>query len=119
MSRVSELSEVLHPLAQGSNTVVGLPGAGMSKRLMSAMRPFLPKSMTQSQLCLGSRSKQLLSACPFLASRMAAGTGEQPPDFLLGRKAMDGDEKGEKGTLAGLAADNIKAFPGVFPALSL
>ncbi|CAE7342513.1 Catsper1 [Symbiodinium pilosum] len=71
MSQMSEMSEVLHPLSMGSTTVTGLPGAHLARRLSRMFRPFLPKSMAETQICCGDRRKQSPASCPYLQRHFA------------------------------------------------
>ena len=83
MSQMSEMSEVLHPLSMGSTTVTGLPGAHLARRLSSMFRPYLPKSMAETQICCGDRKKQSPASCPYLQRHFADDM--RSLDSLLGR----------------------------------
>lgn len=80
ISQVAEMTEVLHPLAQGFNTIIGLPGGAAAKRMLRLANPLLPKSMTPTQICSGNRLKQPISACPYIASQY--GNASHLPDFM-------------------------------------
>lgn len=80
LAQVAEMTEVLHPLAQGFNTIIGLPGGPAAKRMLYLANPLLPKSMTATQICSGNRSKQPISACPYIASQY--GNASHLPDFM-------------------------------------
>ncbi|CAE7611623.1 Catsper1 [Symbiodinium sp. CCMP2592] len=83
MSQMSEMSEVLHPVSMGCTTVTGLPGAHLARRLSSMFRPFLPKSMAETQICCGDRTKQSPASCPYLQRHFADDMSSL--DSVLGR----------------------------------
>jgi len=89
MNRTTEFSELLHPLAQGSNVLLGFPAAATAKKLLGMIKPLLPKSMTNSLLCPGNRRKQSISQCPYVKARFPTG-GDALPVFLGGTCPVTG-----------------------------
>jgi len=85
MSQVAEYTGVLHPLAQGFNAVIGLPGAALAKKILRFVMPMMPRTLTDSvtttQICTGNRLKQPITACPFLAREYGANFEASLPDF--------------------------------------
>lgn len=85
MSQVADYTSVLHPLAQGFNAVVGLPGAALAKKILRFVMPMMPRTLTDSitttQICTGNRLKQPVTACPFLAQQYGTNFEASLPDF--------------------------------------
>jgi len=89
MNRMSEMSEVLHPLSMGTTTVVGLPGAAIAKRIISISKRFLPKSLQEAQLCVGNRKTQAIVLCPYIMNKVPGGP-DAVPLFLGGSCPVSG-----------------------------